>query len=448
MLSAKYLIIGAGETGLHLAKELSLLGENVMLIEQDAFGGSYLHSLDIPKFWLKHEARSFGHALEIFKDFETTFSSLISYRKSINSLIQEKIMATYKYFLQDYENTPNLHIIAGKASFSSRNLVEINNSGVTEFITFENLILAVGKNSLITPTLFKGKGINFLHQYNAFEFSQIPKSLVILGFNPDNLEIADLYSNLGIEVSIIDERSIYDAIPRLDVETVLYLQKHLENRNIKCYFESQILEISQSKKVTVQVQEGQKIWIKEYEAIFVQVQETFVDKGLGLHRIGVNFDINGIYTDNRCRTATTNIWALGDCNSRINRHNKLSKSTDFLFNVRRRQPNVRLWDMVGISEGNQIGNNHINLEIKISKPIFALGTSELQAESIYNPDIETEIIQKIDQEGYLKIWYRPSNGQVIGSIMVGEMSQYRHYINAAISRNINAIEVIRYIIGD
>jgi pyruvate/2-oxoglutarate dehydrogenase complex dihydrolipoamide dehydrogenase (E3) component len=71
-----------------------------------------------------------------------------------------------------------------------------------------------------------------------------------------------------------------------------------------------------------------------------------------------------------------------------------------------------------------------------------------QAESIYNPDIETEIIQKIDQEGFCKIWFRPSNGQIIGAVLVGEMSQYRHYINAAISRSINAIEAIRYIIGD
>jgi dihydrolipoamide dehydrogenase len=448
MLSSKYLIIGAGETGLHLAKELSLLGESVILVEQDAFGGSYLHSLDIPKFWLKHEARSFGFALEIFKDFETTFQTLLNYRKSINILIKEKIMATYQYFLEDYENTPNLHIIAGKASFSSRNLVEITNSGVTEFITFENLILAVGKNSLITPTLFRNKGIKFLHQYSAFEFSKIPTSIVILGFNPDNLEIADMYASLGIAVSIIEEKNIYDAIPSLDGEAIAYLEKNLHNHSIKCHFEAVVLEVSQNKKITIQVQEGQKIWIDEYDSIFVQVQETFVDKGLGLNRVGIGYDINGIFADNRCRTSVSNVWALGDCNARITKANKLAKSTDFLFNVRRKAPQVKLWDMAGIGEGNQISNNHINLEIKTSKPIFALGLTENQAEAIYSPDVEVEIIQKIDQEGFLKIWFRPSSGQVIGSIMVGEMSQYRHYVNAAISRNINAIEVIRYVIGD
>jgi pyruvate/2-oxoglutarate dehydrogenase complex dihydrolipoamide dehydrogenase (E3) component len=448
MLNSKFLIIGAGETGLHLAKELSLLGENVVLIEQDAFGGSYLHSLDIPKFWLKHEAKSFGFALEIFKEFQTTFQALLNYRKSIKNLIQEKIMATYKYFLKDYENTPNLHIIAGKAIFSSKNLVEIHNSGVTEFITFEHLILAVGKNSLVTPTLLKNKNIHFLHQYSAFEFKKIPNSIMIIGFNAENLEIADLYSNLGISVSIIEEKSRYEAIPALDHDAFGYLEKHLENRSIKCYFESAILEIVQTKKITMQVQEGQKIWIKDFDEIYVQVQETFLDKGLGLNRTGIDFDINGIHTDSRCRTNVVNIWALGNCNSRIDKSNKLSKSTDFLFNVRRKNPNIRLWDMIGIGEGNALGNNHLNLEIKTSKPIFALGLSLVQAEAIYNPDIEFETIQKIDQEGFCKIWFRPSSGQVIGSVLVGEMSQYRHYINASISRNINAIEVIRYIIGD
>jgi pyruvate/2-oxoglutarate dehydrogenase complex dihydrolipoamide dehydrogenase (E3) component len=448
MLNSKFLIIGAGQTGLHLAKELSLLGENVVLIEQDAFGGSYLHSLDIPKFWLKHEARSFGFALEIFKDYQTTFQTLLNYRKSIKSLIKEKITATYKYFLEDYENTPNLHIIAGKASFSSKNLIEIHNSGVTEFITFEHLILAVGKNSLITPTLLKNKNVNFLHQYSAFEFSKIPNSILIIGFNPDNLEIADLYANLGINVTIVEEKSIYDAIPALDSEAISYLEKHFGNRQIQCYFETVILEIIQTKKVTIQAQEGQKLWIKDFESVYVQVQETFVDKGLSLHRAGIEFDLNGIYTDNRCRTNTANIWALGECNSKISKSNKLSKSTDFLFNVRRQNPNTRLWDMVGIGEGNGLSNNHMHLTINTSKPIYVLGMSLQQAESIYNPDIESEMIQKIDQEGFCKIWFRPSSGQVIGSVLVGEMSQYRHYVNAAISRNISSIEVIRYIIGD
>jgi pyruvate/2-oxoglutarate dehydrogenase complex dihydrolipoamide dehydrogenase (E3) component len=448
MLSSKFLIIGAGQTGLHLAKELSLLGENVVLIEQDAFGGSYLHSLDIPKFWLKHEARSFGFALEIFKDYQTTFQTLLNYRKSIKSLLQEKIMATYRYFLEDYENTPNLHIIAGKASFSSKNLIEIHNSGVTEFITFEHLILCVGKNSLITPSFLKNKNIQFLHQYSAFEFSKIPNSILIIGLNPDNLEIADLYSNLGIKVTIVEEKSIYEAIPALDSESITYLEKHLENRQIQCHFETNILEIIQTKKITIQAQEGQKLWIKDFEAVYIQVQETFVDKGLGLNRAGIEFDINGIHTDNRCRTNTANIWALGECNSKINKSNKLGRSTDFVFNVRRQNSNTRLWDMVGISELSGLSNNHMHLEIKISKPIFVLGLSLQQAESIYNPDIESEMIQKIDQEGFCKIWFRPSSGQIIGSTLVGEMSQYRHYINASISRNINGIEVIRYIIGD
>lgn len=448
MLSSKFLIIGAGQTGLHLAKELSLMGENVVIIEQDAFGGSYLHSHDIPRFWLKQEAHSFAFALEIFKDYQTTFQTLLTYRKSIKGLLQEKIMATYRHFLQDYENTPNLHIIAGKATFSTKNLIEIHNSGVTEFITFEHLILAVGKNSLVTPAFLVNRNITFLHQYSVFEFNKIPRDIVIIGLNPANLEVADLYSSLGIEVTIIEEQSIYGAMPTLDIDAVEYLENYFVNRKIQCHFETKILEILQTKKITIQAQEGQKLWIKNFEAIYVQVQETFVDKGLGLSRVGIEYGIGGIKTDGRCRTNVNNIWALGECNSSINSSNKLAKATDFLFNVRRQNPNVRLWDVASIGENSSLSNNHLHLEIKTSKPIFGLGMSLEQAESVYNPDIEIEIIQKIDQEGFCKIWFRSSSGQIIGAALAGDMSQYRHYINAAISKNINAMEVIRYIMGD
>ena len=472
MLGCKFLIIGAGETGLHLAKELSLMGESVILIEQDSFGGSYIHYNEIPKFWLKHEANRFVSALEIFRDFDQTFSTLVDYRRAIKDIVEEKIVATYKFFLSDYQNVKNLQIIAGKASFMSKNLIQVvsnkldeknleKNLEQKEFITFENLILAIGKNTLIKPDVFKSNDIDFLHQYSAFQFGTVPKSLCVLGCTSENLEIADIYANLGIKVTILEPKSIYDCFPRLDIEGVEYMRKYFVSKQIKVFFQTEIDQINSTNKSTTNKLEVNinfteyknasqtNVFKQVFSSVYATVGETFTERGLGLGTMGILYDKTGIKTDFRGRTNLSNIWAFGDCNNKTTKHNKLSKISDFLLKVKRSGGKPNLWDMSDIGYTDSIiGNGQINFVVATSKPIYGFGLSEIEAQNIYKPDVDTEIIQKIEQEGFIKLWFKQSSGQILGGCVVGEMSQYRHYISLAISKNINIIEVMRYVLSD
>jgi pyruvate/2-oxoglutarate dehydrogenase complex dihydrolipoamide dehydrogenase (E3) component len=459
MLGSKFLIIGAGETGLHLAKELSLMGENVILIEQDSFGGSYLHYNEIPKFWLKHEATRFVSSLEVFRDFESTFQTLIDYRKAIKDILEEKIKATYNFFLNDYKNTKNLQIIAGKASFMSKNLVEVmtkdeEGKDKKEFITFENLILAVGKNTLIKPKLLKDVNESFVHQYSAFSLQSVPSSIVILGCNPDNLEVADIYANLGVKVTIIDSKSIYGCFEQLDIEGVEYLKKYFATKKIETIFEHTIESAVEAKNGInlefISNKSGTKdAKTKNFDQVYSCVTEFFVDRGMNLNLVGIKHDNNGINVDYKGRTSVQNIWAFGSCNNKTNRYNKLTKVNDFLFKVKRNSKKLNIWDMVEINrDDNTLSTNQINLSINISKPVFTIGTPETIAQNLYKPDIGIEIVQKIEQEGFIKIWFRQSNGQILGACLTGEIAQYRHYINLAMSKNVNIMEVVRYILSD
>lgn len=477
MLGCKFLIIGAGETGLHLAKELSLMGESVILVEQDSFGGSYIHYNEIPKFWLKHEANRFVSALEIFRDFDQTFSTLVDYRRAIKDIVEEKIVATYKFFLSDYHNVKNLQIIAGKASFISKNLIQVvsknentvenQNQEQKEFITFENLILAIGKNTLIKPNLFKSNGIEFLHQYSAFQFNTVPKSLCVLGCSVQNLEIADIYANLGIKVTILEYKTMSDCFPRLGIDCLEYLKKYFVSKQIEVFFQTQIEHIQPTNKttnteVTIDFMEYKdanqtNVFKRVFNSVYTTVAENFTERGLGLGAMGILYDKTGIQTDFRGRTNLSNIWAFGDCNHKTTSHNKLGKVSDFLLKVRQnirqnssRQNNkTNLWDTADGGRNDSLADNgQINFAIHTSKPIFCFGLSELETQNIYKPDVDIEIIQKIEQEGFIKLWFRQSSGQILGGCVVGEMTQYRHYISLAIAKNLNIMEVMRYVLSD
>jgi pyruvate/2-oxoglutarate dehydrogenase complex dihydrolipoamide dehydrogenase (E3) component len=448
MLGCKFLIIGTGETGLHLAKELASLGEDVILVEQDSFGGSYLHNLEIPKFWLKTESKSFQSCLDIFKDYEKTHQTLIDYRSSLKRVIEDKISTTYQFFLEDYQQTPNLRIMPGKGSFFSKNLIEIQNGKDREFVTFEHVILATGKNTLIRPAFLKDRQIKFVHQYDIFQFKIIPSSLLIVGFTPFNLEVADIYSSLGTKIDIVDSRDYCDILPDLDQTSSNYLNKFLGSRQVDCVFGNKSLKINQNES-SYQVKFDN--FEKEYDLLYVYVEEGYSESGLGLHRVGISYDKTGITTDIRCRTTLTNVWAFGCCNSRTNYYNKNAQMTDFLFKVRRSNDQIKLWDMNGFVREGQNGmsaQNNFVVGLNLSKSIYAIGLSEDRSQAMHKPDVEIEIIQKIDKEGFVKVIYKPSSGQILGAVLLGAMSEYRHYLKIALNGSINAQEAIRYILDD
>lgn len=454
MIGCKYLVVGSGETGLYLAKQIALLGEQVILVDQDTFGGSYLHNLDIPKFWLKHEATKFATSLDIFRSFSKTHNVLIHHRQSLKKVIQTKILATYQYFLNDYSNTKNLTILQGKASFYSKNIMQLvngqNNNEDGQLITFEHILLTIGQNTLQKPDFIKDQDVQFLHQYNVFQLLSVPNTLAIVGWTPFNLEVADIYANLGISVEIFEQKNMYEAVSNLSDQALDYLQRSLSCKNIKCNFGCEVVDITKNNKsVVIKTNNGQAIGESVCDSVFVFVKESFVDKGLNLKEVGVNYSPTGIYTDVRSRTTLRNIWAFGSCNSRIHNDNKLTQLNDFMFKLKRQNPNISIWDSVGFIRDNKgfLSNDQFELQLNLSKSLYTLGLNEDNAKDIYFPDCAVENIQKINQEGFISIIYRPSNGQIIGATIAGQMSQYRHYINCAMIHKINFFEVFRYILS-
>ncbi len=447
MINCKYLIIGAGETGLFLAKEIALLGHKVVLVEQDSFGGSYIFNKEIPKFWLQSEAVKFQNSLEIFKTYPGTHKTLLNHREKIPEIINKKINSTYNYFLQDYETTPNLTILNTQAKFYSRTLVEISSEGEKDFIKFEQAIIAIGKNTLERPKFISNKIKNYLHQYNFFQLRGGLSRIIVIGFTSKNLEIANICANLGIKTIIYEKKTQKEIFAYFEPEAVEYLSNYLKKKKIDVFFESEIVEV-QDTSSGVEIRTSDNL-IDVASYIYFEVKEKFSDNVLELAKVGISFDFNGITTDNRGRTNIENIWALGDCNSKFELSNKHSRLNDFVTKVKMYGDKNGLWSNIATQRDDsqyltQI-SSHTN--IKIDKPVVIFGITESRAKQMYHPDITCETIQKTELDGFCKIVYRKSNGQVVGTTITGEMSQFRHYISLSLVKNIGAGEVVKYIKG-
>jgi pyruvate/2-oxoglutarate dehydrogenase complex dihydrolipoamide dehydrogenase (E3) component len=447
MINCKYLIIGGGESGLFLAKEIAQLGHKVVLAEQDSFGGSYIFNKEIPKFWLKSEARKFQSALEIFKIYPVTHKTLLTHREKIPEIINKKINSTYNYFLQDYETIPNLILLNTQAKFYSKTLIEINTNNEKDFIKFEQCIIAIGKNSLERPKFISSKIKNYLHQYNFFQLRNNLARIIIIGFTSKNLEIANICVNLGIKTIIYEKKSQKEIFAYYEPYAIEYLSNVLKKRKIDVFFESEIIAVQENNN-EIEVQTNNNL-SDSATHIYAEAKEKFSDNVVELAKTGIAFDFNGIVTDNRGRTNIENIWALGECNSKFNDSNKHNKLNDFVKKVKVNGERNGLWSNVASyrDDSNLISEISCHTHIQTDKPIVIFGITESRAKQMYHPDITSETIQKIELDGFCKIVYRKSNGQIVGVTLTGEMAQFKHYISLALGKNISAIEVIKYIQG-
>jgi pyruvate/2-oxoglutarate dehydrogenase complex dihydrolipoamide dehydrogenase (E3) component len=447
MINCKYLIIGGGESGLFLAKEIAQLGHKVALVEQDSFGGSYIFNKEIPKFWLKSEAHKFQSSLEIFKTYPVTHKTLLTHREKISEIINKKINSTYNYFLQDYETTPNITLLNTQAKFYSRTLIEINGGDEKDFVKFEQCIIAIGKNSLERPRFISAKIKNYLHQYNFFQLKDDLSRIIIVGFTSKNLEIANICSSLGIKTIIYEKKSQKEIFNYYEPDAIEYLSNALKKKKIDVFFESEIIAVQEDNN-RIEIQTSNNV-ADSATHIYAEAKEKFSDNVLELSKTGIDFDFNGINTDNRGRTNIENIWALGECNSKFNDSNKHNKLNDFVKKVKINGDRNGLWSNVAAyrDDSNLLSEISCHTHIKIDKQIVIFGITESRAKQMYHPDITSETIQKIELDGFCKIVYRKSNGQIVGVTLTGEMAQFKHYISLALGKNVSAGEVIRYIQG-
>jgi len=206
MISGEFVIIGAGQTGLQTALDLVNKGKKVILIDQNGLGGSHYHTSEVPKEYVQNASREFATALNICKDNKETFKTLTDYRKMVFSSVRNHTGKRLNS-LDETIMTPNLEVIYGKASFTSKHLLEVTSQDQKTMIHFDECIVCVGKTGLKIPSVEGLTDGDFLFKHNVFTAEEVPSHLGIIGINAESLEIADIFSSFGVKVTMFSEKA-------------------------------------------------------------------------------------------------------------------------------------------------------------------------------------------------------------------------------------------------
>ncbi len=297
-------IIGSGSAAFAAALKASEYGAKVLLTEFDEVGGTCVNRGCIPTKNLIHASVIYKNAKKGFPgikaDVSLDFASLIAQK---DELVAELRKEKYIDVAESYNN---INLVQGRANFVSPTEIKING----EIYRAEKFIIATGTRPAIPP--IRGlENVGYLTSRTILQLEELPESLIIIGGGYIALEIGQLFSRFGSDVTILErsERILSRAEPVISE----HLQKYMEEDGMKIYTSTTISEVRKTgdgKEVVVKI--GGETRKLKAEHILVATGRKPNTENLGLEKVGVKTDKRGfIVVDDELR-ASESVWAAGD----------------------------------------------------------------------------------------------------------------------------------------
>ena len=220
----EYGIIGGGPAGYSLALQLAQKGASVVMFEQDKLGGTCLNRGCIPTKSMLHSSEiyskvtnseNFGLNLEI-KDFD--FAKVVEKR----NLTVEKIRKSLETVIKN----AGIKVVYAQAEVKSKNFILADNNEYE----VQNIILATGsKPKEIKGLEFDGEFV--LSSDDLLNLSVLPESVLIVGSGAIGIEWARIFSNFGVQVSLVELAE--HLTPLADIEVSKRIERIFKQKKIK-----------------------------------------------------------------------------------------------------------------------------------------------------------------------------------------------------------------------
>lgn len=309
-IKADVVVIGSGPGGYTAAFRAADLGKKVVLVERYAkLGGVCLNVGCIPSKALLHIAKVVDEAHEM-ADQGVSFGSpkidnqkLVAWKNSVVGKLTGGLNALAKQ--------RKVTLVKGSAQFTGAHQIIITDNDQTTTVDFEQAIIAVGSESVNLP--FIPEDPRIFSSTGALELADIKGDLLVLGGGIIGLEMATVYSSLGVKVTVVEFMD--QLIPGADSDLVNVLQKRMVKKGITFLLKTKVTAVEAKKDGIHITMDGEHKTDKPlcFQQVLVAVGRKPNGGQIAAEKAGVKVDERGFIAVNKqLRTNVEHIFAIGD----------------------------------------------------------------------------------------------------------------------------------------
>jgi dihydrolipoamide dehydrogenase len=298
-------VIGAGSAGLVSAYIAAAVKARVALIEKHKMGGDCLNTGCVPSKALIRSAKILN-SIKRAKEFGIEVAAPQIHFSRVMERVQKVIREIEPHDSVERYTNLGVECISGAAKIKSPYEVEVNG----QVLTTKNIVVATGASPFV-PALHGLREISYLTSDNIWQLRELPKRLVVLGGGPIGCELAQSFSRLGSQVTLIE------MAPRIlnkeDADVSEMITQKFQAEGVQVLTSHQALHFEQNPKKLVCSHNGAEVKI-EFDQILVALGRKANVTGFGLEELNVEISNRGtIIADDFLRTTNyPNIFVCGD----------------------------------------------------------------------------------------------------------------------------------------
>ncbi len=305
-LAADVIIIGGGPGGYTAATRAAQLGLKVIIVEKDKIGGICVNQGCIPTKVMTKTIQllnTFRNVQERdlglqFGNIEVNYEKLIKRKNETVKMLSEGIERNL--------DQAGVQIIKGNAIVKGPRLVEIQSNPI-KLLKSKRIILATGLKFEDLPF---SKNL-YLSNEELLNIKQLPKNMILVGINESSLEYAMIYSEMGVEVTIIGET--LDRLHNFDQDLINLLLEMFEMKDIEIISGAKIVDIkAKGDQKEITIQQGSET--KKLQAdLIVNLREKIPNlENLVADALTLTTQKGRLVTDDYLETNISGIFAVGD----------------------------------------------------------------------------------------------------------------------------------------
>jgi dihydrolipoamide dehydrogenase len=299
------IVIGAGPGGYAAAAAAGRMGKKTALVEKEYIGGACLNVGCIP-------TKTFLRSSKLFAECKNAAAygvEVPSVHFNLGAVVERKnrVVATLTRGVESLLKHSGVDIIRGHARFVSKQTVQVG----TDAYTAANILIAAGSRPAVPPI----PGIdseNVLDSSGVLNLTELPAKVAVIGGGYVGLEFACFFSDVGIEVTVIEMLPQIAAGSDHDISNRLH--QALKKRGVIIKTSSKVTEIA-GNIVYCEDSGGSRSSVSGDYIINATGRVPVLDE-LSLATAGIDFDRKGIKTSDQGRTNVPGIWACGDVTGR------------------------------------------------------------------------------------------------------------------------------------